>query len=67
MKPGFVNTKMTKDLSKNFLYAEPAYVAKKVLSAYESGKDVVYVPWFWRWIMLTLRLIPERIFKRLKL
>jgi short-subunit dehydrogenase len=32
-----------------------------------EGDDVLYVPWFWRYIMLIIRHIPEFIFKRLKL
>lgn len=32
-----------------------------------SGKQVLYTPWFWRWILLIIRHIPERIFVRLKL
>lgn len=30
-------------------------------------KNILYVPWFWEYIMLVIRLIPESIFKKLKL
>jgi hypothetical protein len=33
----------------------------------ERKRDVVYTLWMWRWIMLIIRHIPERIFKRMGL
>ena len=33
----------------------------------KKKKDVLYTPFFWRWIMLIIRMVPERIFKKLKL
>jgi hypothetical protein len=50
-----------------FLVATPAYVGGRIVTAIERGRDVIYVPWFWRWIMLIINSIPERLFKRLKL
>jgi len=32
-----------------------------------KGEAVVYVPWFWRYIMLIICHIPERVFKKLSL
>jgi len=31
------------------------------------GREVVYLPWFWRYLMVVVRLVPERLFKRLRL
>lgn len=67
VKPGFVDTPMTAHVSKNFLFASPEQVAKDVVRAVDRRKYVVYTPWFWRYIMLIIRLIPETIFRRLKL
>ena len=67
VKPGFVDTPMTQDLDGLFLVAPPAKVANDIVCAYEKKKDVLYTPFFWRWIMLIIKLVPERIFKRLKL
>ena len=66
--PGFVDTPMTADLDQGPLYI-PAETAGKIIhKAMTKGKgDVVYVPWFWWAIMLIIRMIPEPIFKRLKL
>ncbi len=67
IKPGFVDTPMTAALPKGILFAAPGRVAKDIVRAMERGTDVLYTPWFWRGIMLIIRSIPERIFKKLKL
>jgi short-subunit dehydrogenase len=67
IKPGFVSTPMTAHLKQNFLFAKPEKIADGILSAIEKKKDVVYLPWFWRWILFVIKAIPECIFKRLKL
>ncbi len=68
IKPGFVDTPMTKDFEKKgFLWAKPETIAAGIVQAEERRSDVVYLPWFWRYIMLIIRHIPERIFKRLSL
>jgi short-subunit dehydrogenase len=65
VKPGFVDTAMTWGKPGLFLVASPADVARRCLNAAERGRNIVYVPWFWRWIMLVIRTIPESIFKKL--
>lgn len=68
IKPGFITTKMTKDLtSPKLLTAKPDSVAKIIYKAYLAKSDIVYAPYYWRLIMLIIRIIPERIFKKLKL
>jgi decaprenylphospho-beta-D-erythro-pentofuranosid-2-ulose 2-reductase len=67
IKPGFVDTPMTAAFRKNFLWADPAAVGRGVYRALCGGADVVYLPWFWRPVMLLIRSIPERMFKRLRL
>ncbi len=67
IKPGFVDTPMTADIKKSPLFASPQTVARGIVSAIDRRKDIVYLPWFWIWIMLIIRNIPERIFKRLSL
>ena len=59
--PGMVDTKMTESMPKGPLFV----VAKDIVKALSTGRDVVYTPWFWRYIMLIIRLIPERIFKKM--
>ena len=67
IKPGLVDTPMTAELKKNFLYAKPDQIASGVISAIDKKRDVVYLPFFWRWIMLVIRALPEPLFKRLSL
>ena len=67
VKPGFVDTPMTVNLAGLFLVARPAVVAADIVRAYKKKRDVLYTPWFWRYIMLIIKTIPERVFKRLKL
>ena len=67
IKPGFVDTPMTAAFPKGPLWARPEVVAAGIVRAIERQRDVVYLPWFWRWIMLAIRMIPERVFKRMKL
>lgn len=63
--PGFVHTKMTKNLSLSpLLTAYPEEVAQAVYSAVQKKKNIVYVKWYWRWIMLIVRSIPEPLFKK---
>ena len=67
VKPGMVDTPMTGHLPKSPLYASPERVAGDVVRAVDGRTDVVYTPWWWRWVMLVVRLIPEAVFKRLSL
>lgn len=66
IKPGFIDTPMTWGM-KSPLIARRETVAEKIVTAMEKKKNVVYVPFFWRYIMLIIVHIPEMIFKRLKL
>jgi decaprenylphospho-beta-D-erythro-pentofuranosid-2-ulose 2-reductase len=68
IKPGFVDTPMTAHIpERGALWAQPEDVAQGIVSAIEKQKDVVYLPRFWALIMLIIRSIPERIFKKLSL
>ena len=33
----------------------------------ERGTPVLYTPWFWRFIMMVICAVPERLFRRLRL
>jgi len=67
VKPGFVDTAMTWGLPGLFLVAEPRAVAAAALRAATLKRDVVYAPRFWWGIMTVIRLIPERVFKKLNI
>jgi decaprenylphospho-beta-D-erythro-pentofuranosid-2-ulose 2-reductase len=68
VQPGFVYTRMTENLKlPPMLTATPEQVANTIYSAVQNKKNVAYVKWFWRWIMLIIKCIPEFMFKKLKL
>ena len=67
IKPGFVDTPMTTGFKKGLLWAKPEKVAKDIYTAIHKRKNAIYTPWFWGWIMLVIKLIPERIFKKMNL
>ncbi len=65
VKPGFVDTAMTWGIEGMFLVSPPEKVAADILKAVEKRRDVIYTPFFWRYIMLIIRHVPERIFKKM--
>jgi len=68
VKPGYVDTQMTKDMDlPKRLTAQPEDVANDIFKAQQKKKDVIYTNWKWKWIMLIIKVIPERIFKRMNL
>jgi short-subunit dehydrogenase len=56
---------MTASLRKGLLFASAGKVGEGIYQAMKKKKEVVYVPWFWRPIMLIVRSIPEGVFKKL--
>ena len=67
VKTGFIDTDMTFGAPGLFLVATPDACAEACLTSAEKGRDVAYFPWFWRYIMLIIRHIPEKIFKRMSI
>lgn len=67
VKPGFVDTPMTRDFRKSAMWAKPHDVARGIVRSVDRRASVAYLPWFWSPIMLVIRHIPEPVFKRLKL
>ena len=68
VKPGFCRTKMTEHLDlPAALTADPEQVAKAVFKGLEKKRNVIYILWMWRWIMLVIQHIPESLFKKMGL
>jgi len=69
IKPGFVDTKMTKGVINpdSFLVAVPEQIARDIRKAMDRKPNFIYTPWFWRIIKIIICSIPESIFKRLKI
>ena len=67
IKPGFVDTPMTRDFKKGALWASPDKIAAGIVRAIERRRSVAYLPWFWAPIMAVIKHIPEFVFRRIKL
>lgn len=68
VKLGLIDTKMTFGKSYPlFLTANPQKTGLKIIKALDKGKESVYIPKIWRVIMLMIRLVPEKIFKNIKI
>jgi len=67
IKPGPIDTPMTASHRKSPLFGKADKTGRRIYEAMLKGEDVVYVPWFWGPIMLAIRSIPERIFKKTNL
>ncbi len=67
VKPGFVDTAMTWGLDGMFLVAPPEAVADSILKAVRKKQNVIYTPFFWRYIMMIIRAVPEPIFKKMSI
>lgn len=67
IKPGWVDTPMTAGFRKGALWASASQIGKGVYRAIRTDRDVAYLPLFWKFVMMGIGLIPERIFKRMRL
>ncbi|NOR63945.1 MAG: SDR family NAD(P)-dependent oxidoreductase, partial [Rhodobacteraceae bacterium] len=51
VKPGFVDTAMTWGIEGMFLVASPEDIAASLMKAADKKRNVIYTPFFWRYIM----------------
>lgn len=65
LKLGPVDSPMTVDHPKNFSFTSPDNAAAVIEQALRKKRYEVYVPGFWRYVMLAVRVMPETIFQRL--
>lgn len=65
--PGYVDTLMSYGKVKSQFAVSPRYVARRIYKLTKSNRNIVYIPSVWWLIMKIIKLIPETIFKRLKL
>lgn len=66
--PGYMNTKPFREGSwkaPSFLVTEPNKVALKVKKGILNKDEIIYINFFWRLIMFIVKIIPEKIYKRL--
>lgn len=66
VKPGPTRTPMTDNAAiPHYCLANPRKVAQDIVNATERGKLNAYCPWYWRYIMRTLTLIPKQLLYKL--
>lgn len=65
VKPGMVRSPMTEHLQDGVLFASPEKIASAIERAIGSAADTVYAPWYWRLIMLIVRLLPSQFVRRM--
>ena len=67
IKPGFVDTPMTSGFRKGPLWTSPERIAIDIVRSLDRQNGLLYTPWFWRWIMLAIVHLPERLFLHTRL
>lgn len=68
VKPGFMKTKMTRDLDlPKALTIDPTKAAQLIYKGFRKKKNTIYISPIWRLIMFVIRNIPEFIFKKMSL
>jgi decaprenylphospho-beta-D-erythro-pentofuranosid-2-ulose 2-reductase len=65
VRPGFVNTRMTRGLRQAPFAIESEDVARAVIRGLDHRKRVVWAPPSLRWLMLVLRMMPRRLLRLL--
>ncbi|MEM7180863.1 MAG: SDR family NAD(P)-dependent oxidoreductase [Spirochaetota bacterium] len=66
IKLGPVDTPMTVDHEKNFSFTSASRAAELIVKAIRCKKAEVYIPGFWRLVLLAVRYMPEFLFQKLK-
>ena len=63
--PGYMKTRPFNLKAPSFLIASPKKASDIICNAIYSKKEIVYINFIWKIIMLVVRLLPEKIFKKL--
>jgi short-subunit dehydrogenase len=66
VKPGFVETRMTAGMAKTPWKISADRAAEIIVRRARRGRETVYVPARWRYVMWVIRAMPSRVFKRLR-
>ena len=65
VRPGQVRTRLSAHVAEAPLTVNKEDVAQRVVAAVDKGKDVIWVPGPFRFIMMVLRHVPRPIFRKL--
>lgn len=66
VRPGFVHTRMTRGLAPAPLATTPQALARVVVDGLDHGAHTVWAPPALRWLMISVRMLPRPLFRRLK-
>ncbi len=66
LRLGFIDTPATYGQPGIFLAKTPKQCAHYCYQAYRKKQNRLYFPWFWRYIMLVIKMIPDKLYKQLK-
>lgn len=67
IRPGFVDSPMTAHVEKKgMLWSSPERIGRIIVRSIDRRKHTVYAPFYWRFIMFGVKMLPEFLFKRLK-
>ena len=67
LKLGPEDTPMTQRFEKGMFWSKPEDVAGAIFKSINYGSGEKYIPRYWKWIMIFIKLIPNPIFKRLRI
>ncbi|MFV0494214.1 decaprenylphospho-beta-D-erythro-pentofuranosid-2-ulose 2-reductase [Mycobacterium sp.] len=65
IRPGQVRTRMSADIDEAPLTVDKEYVADLAVNAAAKGKELVWAPATFRYVMMVLRHVPRKIFRKL--
>ncbi|HEY3332917.1 MAG TPA: SDR family NAD(P)-dependent oxidoreductase [Capsulimonadaceae bacterium] len=66
IKPGYVATDLLAGVKTPIRPAAPEEAAREIVAAVEAGANVRYVPGFWRWVGMAIKLAPSFVMQRVK-
>lgn len=68
LKPGFMDTPMTFGMDlPGPLVTAPDAAARAIVAAILKGRNIAYIPFYWRYIMCIIKSIPEWQFKKMSI
>ena len=63
--PGYIRTAKFNLSAPKILISEPDKLARKIVDAVNNKREIIYCSFQWKLIMNLIKLIPEKIFKKL--
>lgn len=65
--PGPTDTPMTSELPRNRPFSSVRSVAAAIVDGLDGKAPVIWSPWYMRWVMLVIKLLPEGVFHRIRI